>query len=168
MNKYIAMKICEQRHLIQKHRAVIGVLGLHSTPSDRYCYFHRDYGHTTDECRHLAEEIEWVIRSDSGMKAITVRGNENIRPPKRSREVKNHNQRRNPEQRRWGPPGPGPNNQCNPPRVPPHTWVVINMISGGPTDGDFNRAQKSNSRNMENCEVRETKARPDRIIPFVP
>lgn len=27
-----------------------------------YCRFHKDYGHTTDECRHLKDEIERLIR----------------------------------------------------------------------------------------------------------
>lgn len=35
-----------------------------------YCDFPKDYGHTTEECCHIAEDIEWVIQQDSMMKVI--------------------------------------------------------------------------------------------------
>ncbi|KAL0445999.1 UNVERIFIED_CONTAM: hypothetical protein Slati_1727800 [Sesamum latifolium] len=31
--------------------------------SDKFCRFHNDYGHTTEECRHLKNEIERLIRN---------------------------------------------------------------------------------------------------------
>ncbi|CAA0810459.1 Unknown protein, partial [Striga hermonthica] len=31
--------------------------------SDIYCRFHKDYGHTTENCRHLKDEIERLIRA---------------------------------------------------------------------------------------------------------
>ncbi|CAA0830960.1 Unknown protein, partial [Striga hermonthica] len=31
--------------------------------SRRYCRFHKDYGHTTKDCRHLKDEIERLIRA---------------------------------------------------------------------------------------------------------
>ncbi|KAL0408268.1 UNVERIFIED_CONTAM: hypothetical protein Sradi_1761200 [Sesamum radiatum] len=30
--------------------------------SDKYCRFHRDRGHTTEECHHLKNEIEKLIQ----------------------------------------------------------------------------------------------------------
>lgn len=27
----------------------------------KYCRFHRDHGHNTDECRHLEEQVESLI-----------------------------------------------------------------------------------------------------------
>ncbi|CAA0816382.1 Unknown protein, partial [Striga hermonthica] len=32
--------------------------------SNLYCPFHKDYGHNTDECRHLKNEIERLIKAD--------------------------------------------------------------------------------------------------------
>ncbi|KAL0298693.1 UNVERIFIED_CONTAM: hypothetical protein Sradi_6529100 [Sesamum radiatum] len=37
--------------------------GPHQPKSDKFCYFHNDYGHTTEECRHLKNEIEWLIQN---------------------------------------------------------------------------------------------------------
>ncbi|KAL0313321.1 UNVERIFIED_CONTAM: hypothetical protein Sradi_5731400 [Sesamum radiatum] len=31
--------------------------------SDKFCHFHNDYGHTTEECRHLKNEIERLIQN---------------------------------------------------------------------------------------------------------
>ncbi|KAL0458515.1 UNVERIFIED_CONTAM: hypothetical protein Slati_0478700, partial [Sesamum latifolium] len=33
------------------------------TKSDKFCRFHSDYGHTTEECRHLKNEIERLIQN---------------------------------------------------------------------------------------------------------
>ena len=31
--------------------------------TNKYCRFHEDYGHETNECRHLKDEIEYLLRS---------------------------------------------------------------------------------------------------------
>ncbi|KAL0401833.1 UNVERIFIED_CONTAM: hypothetical protein Slati_4213200 [Sesamum latifolium] len=31
--------------------------------SEKFCHFHNDYGHTTEECRHLTNEIERLIQN---------------------------------------------------------------------------------------------------------
>ncbi|KAL0448850.1 UNVERIFIED_CONTAM: hypothetical protein Slati_1441400 [Sesamum latifolium] len=31
--------------------------------SDKFCHFHNDYGHTTEECKHLKNEIETLIQN---------------------------------------------------------------------------------------------------------
>ncbi|KAL0413084.1 UNVERIFIED_CONTAM: hypothetical protein Sradi_1510100 [Sesamum radiatum] len=31
--------------------------------SDKFCRFHNDYGHTTEKCRHLKNEIERLIQN---------------------------------------------------------------------------------------------------------
>ncbi|KAL0405936.1 UNVERIFIED_CONTAM: hypothetical protein Slati_3907500 [Sesamum latifolium] len=31
--------------------------------SDKFCRFHNDYGHATEECRHLKNEIERLIQN---------------------------------------------------------------------------------------------------------
>lgn len=60
INKARALEICEQRNLIQRPPG--SAKGPRDAPSDKYYEFHNDYGHTLDECMHLAEEIENKIR----------------------------------------------------------------------------------------------------------
>ena len=37
-------------------------MGPRRPEESRYCRFHREYGHTTEECTHLANEIERLIK----------------------------------------------------------------------------------------------------------
>ncbi|KAK4397355.1 hypothetical protein Sango_1572100 [Sesamum angolense] len=37
--------------------------GPQCSKSDKFCQFHNDYGHTTEESRHLKNEIEWLIQN---------------------------------------------------------------------------------------------------------
>ena len=79
----------------------------------RYCRFHKDVGHDTDDCRQLKDEIEYLIRR--GKFGRFTNGEE-------AGGQKRDNDRRDDDQR-------GTDRDRNPqPRGP-----VINMISGGPT-----------------------------------
>lgn len=44
-----------------------------------FCRFHNDYGHSTDECQHLRDEIEWLVRAKNLKES--VRSNTPKAPP---------------------------------------------------------------------------------------
>ncbi|KAL0446343.1 UNVERIFIED_CONTAM: hypothetical protein Slati_1762200 [Sesamum latifolium] len=35
-----------------------------TSKSDKFCHFHNDYGYTTEECRHIKNEIERIIQNE--------------------------------------------------------------------------------------------------------
>ncbi|KAL0407723.1 UNVERIFIED_CONTAM: hypothetical protein Sradi_1706700 [Sesamum radiatum] len=84
--------------------------------SDKYCRFHRDRGHTTEECHHLKNEIEKLIQ----------RGY--------LRQYVNQGQSSQPQ-------APMPDQQPNGDNLP--TAGVIAVISGGPAGGDSTNARKA-------------------------
>jgi hypothetical protein len=75
---------------------------------DRYCRFHNDVGHDTDDCRQLKDEIEFLIRRG---KLSHFTKSEDHGRQRREYDRSDDDRDRNPQ-----PRGP-----------------VINMISGGPT-----------------------------------
>ena len=51
---------------------------LHSSPHVRdkkkYCWFHKDHGHNTEDCKDLKEQIEELIRKGKLQKYVKKRG----------------------------------------------------------------------------------------------
>ena len=47
---------------------------MHSSPNvrnkNKYCWFHKDYGHNTEDCRDLKEQIEELIRKGKLQKYV--------------------------------------------------------------------------------------------------
>ncbi|KAL0338052.1 UNVERIFIED_CONTAM: hypothetical protein Scaly_2080300 [Sesamum calycinum] len=84
--------------------------------SDKYCRFHRDRGHTTEECHHLKNEIEKLIQ----------RGH--------LRQYVNREQSRQPQET-------ASTQHPNSDNLP--TAGVIAVISGGPAGGDSANARKA-------------------------
>ncbi|KAI3473671.1 hypothetical protein Pfo_031543, partial [Paulownia fortunei] len=78
-----------------------------------FCAFHNEYGHNTEECRHLKDEIERMIKRDGWTNGDTKEGKAG--------------------------PAPGENHYHAP-------RGFIQIILGGPTDGDSNRARKAYAR----------------------
>ncbi|KAL0437768.1 UNVERIFIED_CONTAM: hypothetical protein Sradi_0484700 [Sesamum radiatum] len=101
--------------------------------SDRYCLFHKDRGHSTEECLHLKDEIDKLIRRGY-LKEYVDRNNQsregNSRPPREGRE----------REARQNQP-----NQDNPP-----TTRVIGVIFAGPAGGDSAQARKAALRSANN------------------
>ncbi|KAL0428638.1 UNVERIFIED_CONTAM: hypothetical protein Slati_3038600 [Sesamum latifolium] len=84
--------------------------------SSKYCQFHKDRGHSTEDCFHLKDEIEQLIQQGYLEKYI-----EHDNPPREG-------SMRPP--REGGERGTRRNNQDNPP-----TAGIIGFISGGSTGG---------------------------------
>ena len=74
---------------------------------DRYCRFHKDVGHDTDDCRQFKDEIEFLIHQ--GKLSKFTKG-DNRGDQRRKYDRRDSDRDRNPQ----------------------HRGPVINMISGGP------------------------------------
>ncbi|CAA0829975.1 Unknown protein, partial [Striga hermonthica] len=95
--------------------------------SNLYCRFHKDYGHNTEECRHLKDEIKRLIKAGHLKEFIYKDRERTSRRRERSKSP------------------------CKRARTPEKEELlqkrgVIHMIFGGPTDGDSNRARKAYAR----------------------
>ncbi|CAA0811883.1 Unknown protein, partial [Striga hermonthica] len=95
--------------------------------SNLYCRFHKDYGHNTDDCRHLKDKIERLIKAGH-LKEFIYKDRERT-GRKRERSKSPHKRARSPKKE----------------ELPPKRGV-IHMIFGGLTDGDSNRAGKAYAR----------------------
>ena len=47
----------------------------------KYCEFHRDHGHRTDDCIQLRKEIEYLIRCGHLRRYVASEGQEQVQPP---------------------------------------------------------------------------------------
>ncbi|KAL8091612.1 hypothetical protein AgCh_034025 [Apium graveolens] len=109
----------------------------------KYCRFHKDVGHDTDECRQLKDEIEFLIRKGR-LNKYTGEGGD-----------RNNNGRKNFEDRRRDQDNQGRNPQPRGPVInaifggPPPRGPVINTIFGGPTAAGLSK----NSRKAYTREV---------------
>ncbi|KAL0412101.1 UNVERIFIED_CONTAM: hypothetical protein Slati_3799800 [Sesamum latifolium] len=122
--------------------------------SDKFCRFHNDYGHTTEECRHLKSEIERLIQNEYLQEYICWEKARGTGPYKKyetdkGKEAKNSS---------LGSPVKdiprtsmmGKLEASDPPRK-----GVIRMIAGGPAGGDSQRARKAQVREAYEATVKE-------------
>ncbi|CAL5420073.1 unnamed protein product [Camellia sinensis] len=112
----------------------------------KYCRFHQDHGHTTDECINLKDQIETFIRQGR-LSRFT-----DPRPPQRQRTDHPRNNRRRTPPRNQAPPNEGhdrPPPQPRPPGNPPPPVGEIRVISGGlACGGPSHSAQKAELRKI--------------------
>ncbi|CAA0834996.1 Unknown protein, partial [Striga hermonthica] len=119
--------------------------------SDIYYRFNRDYGHTSENCRHLKDEIERMIRAGY-LKEFVYHDRVKGKGRRRCREDSEERSDKDEE----GDSGDGRDGRGKKPRRDgdkgghggdaPMKRGTIYMISGGPTDGDSNRARKEHAR----------------------
>ncbi|PIN10856.1 hypothetical protein CDL12_16548 [Handroanthus impetiginosus] len=103
--------------------------------SDKFCQFHNDYGHDTDECAHLRNEIEKLIKkvylrefvADVG--SVPRSGGSNAAVGQTS-----------------ALPQAPPRKEAISETSAHQRKGIIHMISEGPTTGDSNRSRKAHAR----------------------
>ncbi|XP_059636182.1 uncharacterized protein LOC132278409 [Cornus florida] len=101
-------------------------------PRDKYCRFHKDHGHATEDCFNLKDQIETLIRMGHIRKFIVGNDRTDINPPRAGRD------NRHPDQQPMG---------------------EIRVIAGGCAGGgESSSARKAYARKIQSsfevCEVR--------------
>ena len=109
----------------------------------KYCEFHRDYGHLTDDCIQLRKEIEYLIRRGYLKRFIAPEN----QPP---------NQAQNQAQAQQPPPPPLPRQTTTQHQQP---LGEIHVISGGfAGGGESSKARKAHLRMIKSGEIAEVQA----------
>ncbi|XP_012836530.1 PREDICTED: uncharacterized protein LOC105957147 [Erythranthe guttata] len=111
-----------------------------------YCHFHNDYGHETNECFTLRDELERLVR----LGALSEYVMEESSKGRRDSEKRRRDEEDEVE--------------------PIIKRGFISMIIGGPTDGDSNRARRYRLQTIKKAEVNQisVKAEAHPIISFGP
>ncbi|KAL0439227.1 UNVERIFIED_CONTAM: hypothetical protein Slati_2405700 [Sesamum latifolium] len=122
--------------------------------SDKFCRFLNDYGHTTEECRHLKNEIERLIQNGYLQEYVCW---------ERARGTGPYQKKEGDKAREIRAPSPG-----RPSREGAKQTLgskednndiprkgVIRMIAGGPSGGDSHQARKSQVREAHQISVKE-------------
>ncbi|KAL0341718.1 UNVERIFIED_CONTAM: hypothetical protein Scaly_1834400 [Sesamum calycinum] len=109
---------------IEEHQGIVQwPLHMRENPkrmkSNKYCLFHKDRGHSTEDCFHLKDEIEKLIQQGY-LKEYVERNN-----PPREGSLRSLQEGRERETRQNN------RNRDNPP-----TAGIIGVISGGPVEGE--------------------------------
>ncbi|KAL0458379.1 UNVERIFIED_CONTAM: hypothetical protein Slati_0465100 [Sesamum latifolium] len=111
--------------------------------SDRFCRFHNDYGHTTEECRHLKNKIERLIQNGYLQEYVCwekARKSGRIKIKKETKQKKQRLSAANISQKKEPDTLQGVKERLV---TPPPRKEVIRMIAGGPIGGDSHHARKS-------------------------
>ena len=103
----------------------------------RYCEFHRDYGHRTDDCIQIKKEIEYLIRRGYLQRFMAP-------------ENQPQNQAQNQALAQQPPPPP---RQTTTQHQQP--LGEIHMISGGFIGGESSSARKAHLRSIRSAEIAE-------------
>ncbi|XP_073041970.1 uncharacterized protein [Primulina eburnea] len=164
-----AMEICEERRKLERPRQA--EKGPRLPPSDKFCEFHQEYGHITNDCQGLGEEVQRIMQRDPHMKNLLARREGRYQNNRRSQGPPWTNQRPPPRENRPNQEGrAGPQRQQGPlveQIANDPTLGIIHMISGGATDGDSGRARKAHGRRLESLAL-DLAPKTDPAISFGP
>ncbi|XP_011102006.1 uncharacterized protein LOC105180037 [Sesamum indicum] len=112
--------------------------------SNKYCRFHRERGHNTEDCFQLKDEIERLVRQGYFRDRVPQNCKAGRGETRRSRS-------RNRDQN----PGPSRSAQAQPTGDNAPTKGVIYTIAGGSSSGNSNRDRKRCARTMNSSRGRE-------------
>ncbi|KAL0445547.1 UNVERIFIED_CONTAM: hypothetical protein Slati_1682600 [Sesamum latifolium] len=113
--------------------------------SDKFCHFHNDYGHTTEECHHLKNEIERLIQNGYLQEYVCWEKAQGTGPYQKKeadkpKEAKVASSEASPK----GGPKLGTGERTDPNDL--SRKGVIRLIAGGPVGGDSHHARKAEVR----------------------
>ncbi|XP_043714686.1 uncharacterized protein LOC122663043 [Telopea speciosissima] len=130
----------------------------HERNKNKYCCFHQDHSHHTEECRQLKDEIEALIHRGRRSRFVKKEGNDR-RPDYRARET---------EGRQRSPPRADKEElHRGKPYIENVPLMEITTIFGGcGMGGETSNSQKQHSRNVLQAEVIIKKRRTDHPITF--
>ena len=81
----LTASVSQVLHEVQHERFLRWPSQMKSDPARRddskYCEFHKDHGHRTDDCIHLKKEIEYLIRRGHLSRYVAPEGRERVQPP---------------------------------------------------------------------------------------
>ncbi|KAL0454886.1 UNVERIFIED_CONTAM: hypothetical protein Slati_0827800 [Sesamum latifolium] len=116
--------------------------------SDKFCCFHNDYGHSTEEYRHLKNEIERLIQNGYLQEYVCWEKARGTGPyQKKDGDKTSSPERSSREEAKQTSGGEGENDD-----IPAR---VIRMIAGGPSGGDSHQARKSQVREAHQISIKE-------------
>lgn len=90
------MEICEEKRRLERPNQA--EKGLRLPPSNTFCGFHQEYGHTTNNCQRLEEEVQRIMERDPQIRDLLTRTNERYQADKRPRRPPWVNQRAPPRE----------------------------------------------------------------------
>ncbi|KAL0400238.1 UNVERIFIED_CONTAM: hypothetical protein Sradi_2367100 [Sesamum radiatum] len=121
--------------------------------SDKFCRFHNDYGHTTEECRHLKSEIERLIQNGYLQEYVCWEKARGTGPYQKEGDKAREGKTSSPElpsgdgaKQLSGSKGENNDIPCK---------GVIRMIAGGPSGGDSHQARKSQVQEAHQISIKE-------------
>ncbi|KAL0402081.1 UNVERIFIED_CONTAM: hypothetical protein Slati_4238000 [Sesamum latifolium] len=117
--------------------------------SDKFCRFHNDYGHNTEECRHLKNEIERLIQNGYLQEYVCWEKARGTGPYQKKDVDKTSSPERSSRKGAKQTSGSKGENDDIPRKG------VIRMIAGGPSGGDSHQAWKSQVREAHQISIKE-------------
>ncbi|XP_077222109.1 uncharacterized protein LOC143855948 [Tasmannia lanceolata] len=128
----------------------------------KYCWFHRDHGHNTDDCWQLKEEIEQLI-SRGYLKKYVRSDTHRSDPKEKGPRGRSPRQSQPPPAQRQSPPPPSPQQEAH--RSQPRG--VIGTIMGGPAaGGTSSAARKTYARRVNVVHACSKKMKTENEISF--